>query len=94
MRFTALVKGWPSDAYAAAGVFLPLGTHLGPLNLDRKRYHNETLISVEGDSEELEHAMHAWFQAPPREAPFPKGALLHFSYCEGTCELNAASEDA
>ena len=71
------MKGYPLDAMAAACQFLPAGTKVELNKVTESRHGAETYYDVDGD---CESEIHAWFQAPPIEAPFPAGTLLHFSY--------------
>ena len=77
MKFRAMVKGSPLDATAAPCEFLPAGTRFVLDKVSETRSTTDSHYDVEGD---CESEMHAWFQAPPTEPPFPAGTLLHFSY--------------
>jgi hypothetical protein len=83
MRYQLIVKANPESSIAAlnkraAALSGPapviVGSHSGAPN------ETSLLVELEGGSRsEIELALNGWFLEPPRNPPFPIGALLHWS---------------
>jgi hypothetical protein len=81
MRYQLIVKANPETAIAALNKHALsgpapkiVGSHSGA--------PNETSLLVDfedGSRSEIEEALNVWFLEPPRNPPFPIGALLHWS---------------